>query len=402
MRAASGRLPAAVLALLLLVGTASGGRAEPAPTGPAHVPVYAYFYQWYTEGSWNRAKQDFPLAGRYDSSDVQVLRAQVRQARAAGIEGFLTSWKSTVTLNRRLALLTAVAEQEQLDLGIVYEALDFSRRPLPISVVKADLLHLAATWKVTSRFFSRPVVIWTGTDDFSVSDVAAVHAALAGRVLLLAAAKQVAGYERVADVVDGEAYYWSSADPRSAATAVKLKAMAKAVHAHHGTWLAPAAPGFDGRTLGHTRVVERQSGGTLRQSLDNAFGSNPDAVGVISWNEWSENTYIEPGERYGRQDLDVLARYLKASQPAQPARSGPVLQPTVRHDSQWSGLRALAALLAISVSSAVVLTRRRRRSADVDQPVPYGEGGGLEPRVHSELHEHVLDVRASGVGADEQ
>jgi hypothetical protein len=67
---------------------------------------------------------------------------------------------------------------------------------------------------------------------------------------LLAASRSVPGYERVANIVDGEAYYWSSADPASPATKAKLNAFGKAVHAKGGLWFAAAASGYDGRTIG--------------------------------------------------------------------------------------------------------------------------------------------------------
>ena len=76
-------------------GSAGAGSAGGAPMsassragGPgARVPVFAYFYQWFNPSSWNRAKIDFPLLGRYSSDDVRVLRTQVRQARG-GSTGF--------------------------------------------------------------------------------------------------------------------------------------------------------------------------------------------------------------------------------------------------------------------------------------------------------------------------
>src|SRR4051812_46276370 len=119
----------------------------PAPTGGSgHVPVYAYFYQWFERSSWLRAKIDHPLAGNYSSDDPHVLRQQVQQARAAGIDGFLTSWKDTPALDRRLQLLLSVAASEHFDVGVVYEALDFYRHPLPIATVRADITHLAREW----------------------------------------------------------------------------------------------------------------------------------------------------------------------------------------------------------------------------------------------------------------
>ena len=36
----------------------------------------------------------------------------------------------------------------------------------------------------------------------------------------------------------------------------------------------------------------------------------PDAVGLISWNEFTENSYVEPSQNFGTRYLDVLAGLL--------------------------------------------------------------------------------------------
>lgn len=330
------------------------------------VPVFAYFYQWFTPASWRRAKIDLPLAGRYGSDDAHVLRDQVQVARQAGIDGFLTSWKHTESLDRRLDLLVRIAGSESLDLGVVYEALDFSRRPLPVATVQRDMGYLAQRWgdALRSRYYGRPVVIWTGIDQYSPTEVRRVRASLGDRVALLAASRSVAGYERVARLVDGEAYYWSSADPSSSFTTTKLAAMSQAVHAHHGIWLAPVASGFDGRTLGGSRTIGRDGGRTLVRSLGNAFATAPDGVAVISWNEWSENTYIEPGRRYGYQELTRLKSFLashgKVVPPGLPG-GGPT---GASSGSGWTGAQAavtLGLVLLATVPALVVVGRRRLR-----------------------------------------
>ncbi len=354
-------LPAA-LPSTRVASTSATARTTTSPSRP--VPVYAYFYQWFSPSSWNRAKQDFPLAGRYSSDNALVLRDQVRQARAAGIDGFLTSWKSTATLNRRLDLLVRLARSEGLDLGVVYEALDFSRNPLPVATVAHDMVYLVDHWgaNLTSTYYGRPVIIWTGTDQYTTAEVREVRQALSDRAYLLAASRSVAGYERVAGLVDGEAYYWSSADPSSTATLAKLESMGQVVHAHGGLWIAPATSGYDGRTLGGTRVINRDGGQTLVHSLDNAFRSAPDGVAVISWNEWSENTYIEPGERYGDRELTVLTDYL--AQHRQVTVSDAVGADSSEGDaiSAWTGARAAAVLgmLMVLAIPGLWLARRAR------------------------------------------
>ncbi len=274
------------------------------------VPVLAYYYLWFAPSSWNRAKSDYPLLGRYSSDDELVMRRHVRWAKAAGIDGFVVSWKSTPTLNRRLAKLVRVANELDFRLAIIYQGLDFTRRPLPAGRVAADVRSFASTYARNRAFslFGKPVVIWSGTRRNTRATIARVAAAVRGRVLLLASEGSVGGYEAVADLVDGDAYYWSSVNPDTYRDyPEKLAAMGQAVHAHRGLWIAPAAPGFDARLVGGTTVVPRRDGETLRRELEAASSSSPDAIGLISWNEFSENSHVEPSRRYGTTSLEVLA-----------------------------------------------------------------------------------------------
>ncbi|GGB41634.1 hypothetical protein GCM10011492_35720 [Flexivirga endophytica] len=348
-----------VLAAAVFLTFPPATAAASIPAGRETVPVYAYFYQWFNRTSWNRAKVDHPIAGDYSSDDRAVLQRQIAQAQSAGLSGFLTSWKSTPVLNRRLQMLLDEAGPRHFDIGVVYEALDFQGRPLPVATVRHDMVELVDRWgpQLDSRRFGRPVIIWTGTQHYSVADVRGVRTALGGRADLLASAKSAAEYQRLAPYVDGDAYYWSSANPGTTYTRGRLDALAAVVHEHHGIWLAPALAGFDGRTLGHTRTVPRDQGQTLIRSLQDSFASRPDAVGLISWNEWSENTYIEPGHRYGRQELDALAGYLPHRHDASPATSTERLR-----SPPWTGMQAAGTLTAATlVLGGLVIHRSRVR-----------------------------------------
>jgi hypothetical protein len=276
--------------------------------------VFAYYYIWYSHSSWRRAKIDYPLLGRYSSDDVSVLRRHVAWAREAGIDGFIVSWKSTPSLNRRLAKLVRVADAAHFKLLLIYQGLDFERRPLPAQRVRADLQTFAARWRrdPAFRMFGKPVVIWSGTWKFSRAAVASVTKAVRPALYVLASERSVDGYARLHGSVDGDAYYWSSVDPsKDGFFAAKLAAMGAAVHRDGGLWIPPAAPGFDARLIGGHRVVERRNNATLQRELDAAQQSSPDAVGVISWNEFSENSEVEPSVRYGRSSLNALRDLLR-------------------------------------------------------------------------------------------
>jgi Glycosyl hydrolase family 99 len=296
---------------IVVVSAATSALSVPAAAAPAATPppVFAYYYIWFDPSSWNRAKTDFPALGRYSSDERLVMRRHIRWAKAAGIEGFIVSWKSTPILDERLRELAAVARAERFELLVIYQGLDFEREPLPAARVTRDLHLFRARYARHPAFdkFGRALVVWSGTWRFSAREIADVTASAGRELLILASERNVDGYRRVAAYVDGNAYYWSSVNPETfPGYDAKLAEMGRAVHRRKGIWIAPAAPGFDARLIGGTTVVPRRNGATLRRELDAATASSPDAVGLISWNEFSENTHIEPSLRHGERYLEVL------------------------------------------------------------------------------------------------
>ena len=237
------------------------------------------------------------------------MRKHIELAKAAGIDGFTVSWKDTPTLNARLAGLVRMAEREDFKLQVIYQGLDFERLPLPVGTVEAGMRYFEHRWGDEPVFdaFGDPVMIWSGTWKFSNVEIASVTRRIDG-LQILASEHDLRHYEEIADLVDGNAYYWSSVNPETfPGYDQKLAEIGAAIHERDGLWIAPAAPGFDARLIGGTTVVERNDGDTLRREYDAAVGSSPDQVGLISWNEFSENSHIEPSERYGTQALETLA-----------------------------------------------------------------------------------------------
>jgi len=301
-------------ALLLTCGLAATAGAAARP-----IPVLAYYYIWYNPESWNRAKIDYPLLGRYSSDDTKVLEQHIRWAQYAGIDGFIVSWKHTPALDARLRKLVAIADRLDFKLAIIYQGLDFYRRPLPVRRVAGDFRFFESHFASDPAFdlYSRPLVIWSGTWEFTPDQVRQAAGPVRDKLLVLASEKNVQGYERLAGTVDGNAYYWSSVDPQTDTNyASKLVQMANAVHQDQGLWIAPAAPGFDARLVGGHRVVARRNGETLRTELAAAEQSTPDAVGLISWNEFSENSQVEPSRRFGKTYINILRDVLGGPAPA--------------------------------------------------------------------------------------
>ena len=167
------RAGSVAVALIVVVTTAMVGtpaaRAAERPDS-----LFAYYYIWFNGSSWERAKTDYPLLGRYSSDDRSVMRQHVRWAKRAGIDGFIVSWKSTPVLNRRLERLAEVAAAEHFKLLVIYQGLDFDREPLPAARVGHDLDVFQRRFASGEAFatFQKPLVIWSGTWRFSRREIA--------------------------------------------------------------------------------------------------------------------------------------------------------------------------------------------------------------------------------------
>ena len=89
-------------------------------------------------------------------------------------------------------------------------------------------------------------------------------------------------------------------------------------------------------------------------------------LGLISWNEFSENSYVEPSKHYGYQSLDVLAApcgRIPAS--GRRHRQAPGLRPTF---SPWPNiLRLTGFAFALVVGSVTALIYPRRRQSHREQ-----------------------------------
>ncbi len=335
----------AILATALVAGLApdhaegrlaTSGRPERLPGAAAqserHRPlVLAYYYIWYSPNSWFRAKTDLPAAGRYASDDPKVVAKHVAWAREAGIDGFIVSWKHEARLDGPLELLVNEAARQGLKLVLLYQGLDFDREPIDATRIARDLqwfIERYGNQAVFHVFGNKPAVVWSGTWKFSPSQIGNVRNQIGApaRILLLGTEKDGESYRQRASLLDGDAYYWSSADPLTTPRyEERLDRLGQEVAGDKGIWVAPVAPGFDARLVGGTSIVPRRDGATYRESWTGALATRPSALGIISWNEFSENSQVEPSREYGTEYLRLtreLVETLPGGAATDPAPAG--------------------------------------------------------------------------------
>jgi hypothetical protein len=366
----------------------SAALSAPGASGIAHGKtsdplVLAYYYIWHTPGGWERAKTDYPLLGRYASSDPVVVAEHIREARAAGIDGFIVSWKHEPRLDAPLAVLVEEARRQDFKLVLLYEGLDFARNALDNARIASDLQWFADAYADNAVFdtFGKTAVVWSGTWKFSVDQISAVRAAIGApqRMLLLGSERSAKDYQAKAGVLDGNAYYWSSADPQGTpGYDRRLGELSDSVIADGGLWIAPAAPGFDARLVGGTSIVPRRGGETYRLSWLGALRSYPSAIGIISWNEFSENSQIEPSHSYADEYLRITAALtgqpiwqaseLPTGSPRGAAHSSagpvdPALDSSELPGPRFDGLMSSVVAVVMLVAFGVIVRVVRRRPA---------------------------------------
>jgi hypothetical protein len=361
-------------------------------------PLFAYYYIWFSHNSWARAKKDLPLIGAYSSSEPGVMRHQIEQAKSAGITGFIVSWKDTPLNDLRLRLLMQVSAQEHFKLAMIYEGLDFYRHPLPASEVAAGFRVFRdkfASSPVFYRVNGKPLTIWSGTWAYSYAQVAMVTGAVRPQLVVLSTEKGVAGFKRISAVTDGDAYYWSSVNPATdPGYQAKLDQMSQTIHSAGKYWIAPFAPGFDARLLGGKRAVPRDNGQTLRAEYTSAMRSSPNMLGLISWNEFSENSYVEPSKEYGSQSLDAL-RQLRVATP--PHVTAPAGRSTF---SAWPNVLRLLAFALTLILAVAVITFLRRRTSRRRRHHP--DSSSLKPWISHEPSDSAHRARTSRIDSHRQ
>jgi hypothetical protein len=160
-----------------------------------------------------------------------------------------------------------------------------------------------------NRFSPRPLVMLLASRKLSPGTLSTVSRATRARLFLLGD-ETASSWSTDGPLLDGTSYYWSSENP-SQYTRDSLISLGNQVHAAGKPWFSPFTPGFGNQLQGGT-CVPRNHGATLAAAWSGNGASHPDGWMGISWNEFVENTYLEPSLAYGTTYLDQLRRLIAA------------------------------------------------------------------------------------------
>ncbi|HKB11884.1 MAG TPA: endo-1,3-alpha-glucanase family glycosylhydrolase [Vicinamibacterales bacterium] len=287
--------------------------------------VLAHYYPWYTTATWSDPQlADRPL--RIYSTDAQTdVNAAAAMAHAVGIDAWVVSWQGLEADNgfndrrMRIALDAAAAAGMRAcaytETYVANPTNDPDRGIDPRTLFDwlVDIVDRYGSHPAYLRVDGRPVILTYAASLLPAADWADVIARLrrTGRNPLI-----VGEFSRsvLLDAFDGE-YQYSNVFSSGDVLADLMRGESLRVRTidllrpgdRRRVWVASVTPGFDDSRLvarPRPRIVDRADGAVYDDQWSKAIDTGADWIVVTSWNEWWENTEIEPGARYGTVYLE--------------------------------------------------------------------------------------------------
>ena len=322
--------------------------------------------------SWRRAKTDYSWSVATRATTARMVRGQVGLRRSTPASTGGSSPRRTRRCSTDGSRSSRTSPSRSASTRGHLPGAGLRAPAAPRRSVARDHRVLPASFSERDAvpIFTRPLIIWSGTWKFSAGDRKATgpvrgsstswrreeHRRLQphlvvgrrrGLLLVLGQPEDVPGLHREAQ--------------RSGKHGAERR----------GDLDRPGRGGLR-RTQGRWLDRRRPAGGTtFLTEIDAAIASSPDAIGLISWNEYSENSHIEPSVRYGYRALDVVGERLgsgaiAATLPAAPKAESQALgahrRATSGSPSGPTGPVVLAVFGALVASLVVVGVRRARRT----------------------------------------
>jgi hypothetical protein len=298
----------------------AGLEPEIVPTGAGKYPhlLWAFYYPWYTKVSWRSPElSDHPLEP-YASADRETIERHIRQAKEAGIDGFISSWWGPGSeTDANLVTLLDVAQEESFLVAIYFETLNESgARPAEECVrwleyairnygdhpayARVEGMPLLVVWASGAA----PLETWRETfDKLRQAGRDAFYIGMGYQVSIL-------------EVFDGLHEYgvftYEDLEGIVPATGTGVRYFGLLSEGSRPKlWAATVQPGYDDRLITGRQglVQEREDGAYYRRTWEAALSSTPDWIFITSWNEWWETTHIEPGQTFGSLYLEITREF---------------------------------------------------------------------------------------------
>ena len=334
-----------VLAWLLLIQSAFVQSQTDRPLLLAHfmpwhqTPEFSGYWGWHwtmsnhfnpenmENGRREIASHYYPLTGPYDSEDPDILEYQTLLMKLSGIDGVLVDWYGMEdfwdygVLNRATGALFQACEKAGLSFAICYEdqtighMIDNNHIAAENAIAHGQhvMQYLETTWfnsPTYQKMNEEPLLLVFGPQYFkTTSNWNELFSVLSTPPLFFTEDN------RIRPAVG--AYPWppmwkSNAD--GILTLELLNEYLTSFYSKAKSWnylVAGVFPQFHdiykeaGVNNGYGRL-EAHDGATFQLTLDQALAQQPDAIQLITWNDYGEGTMIEPTWEFGYRWLEMV------------------------------------------------------------------------------------------------
>lgn len=300
------------------------------------------YYCWYGEGlgstHWNDnpihgTVTDMPMRGYYGSNFASTIRGHFEQLEGAGIDFLILNLHlDACGLNAR--------ESATIDhvFSLANSMNSSLRFAVQLCIQEGALESVSDAMEVIRRRYCRnshylglnekPVlyIFWTGVHDGIRSRIRLLKDATDGMVRIASSLRLYDPQTEPAKTMglfDGFSLYspleLSGSESRGKVWACAYQSNDAGAM---GLRIVTCSPGYDDLHLldsersRYTRAgVARNNGATYASTIDFALSLNPrpDQVLISTWNEYHENTHIEPSVKYGSLYLDMTETFIRSA-----------------------------------------------------------------------------------------
>lgn len=308
------RMLIAALLALLLPGMVHGSEDD------REVWVF-YLSFWAGAATWELVEpfmDDLPLIGRYNSKLPHVAAQQIQQARAAAIDAFLVSWfgvDEQVTTTPALRNLLDRAAEQRFFIGAVLDLYpdEFLRDPAVLERSLRWLVDELSQHPAYLHYQGRPLIAFAFQEraGFSSAQWRALREKVDPDRRTFWLAEGLNACCLHGGAMDGMYAFnmaWTNGNSDYYIAERNL------ILQRGGTFYLPSlSPGWDEARIAQaenrprpTSPRDRAEGGFLQRAWDGALRAAGDRLLIVTWNEFMENSHIEPSLLYGTQALDLL------------------------------------------------------------------------------------------------
>ncbi|MEL6309676.1 MAG: endo-1,3-alpha-glucanase family glycosylhydrolase, partial [Chloroflexota bacterium] len=277
-----------------------------------------YMGFWAGQQSWDWQADvltDYPAMGAYDSRDPGVAATHIDQAQSAGIDGFVVSWygvddqtTTTPVLNNMLDR----AAERGFQVGAAFDAFDQSFSIESLTNSLNYLVNDRANHPAYLRYQGKPVIffVFQGNLGLSIAEWQNVRNTVDPDRNTIWIAEGLNGCCLYSGAMDGMYAFnlaWANGSRSTYSTQ-----RARTLNAGGSLYIPMVHPGWDETLIAArdgrgnpTSPRARNDGQFLATSFNGAINSGANVIMVGTWNEFMENSHIEPSQQYGTQSLDT-------------------------------------------------------------------------------------------------